>query len=136
MKEKNVMLRLLSIDKNILRKEYPMFATLLILACNTTNDADDPYKEGRLVVDDDGDGFLSDEDCDDNNAQINPSVEEICDGIDNNCSGQVDEGVLDIFYADSDEDGYGNPNIEQSGELPDGYVSSIQIVTIHWQLYI
>ena len=102
-----------------------MFATLLILACNTTNDADDPYKEGRLVVDDDGDGFLSDEDCDDNNAQINPSVEEICDGIDNNCSGQVDEGVLDVFYADSDEDGYGNPNIEtQACELPDGYVSS------------
>ena len=115
-----------------------MFATLLILACNTNNDADDPYKEGRLVVDDDGDGFLSDEDCDDNNAQINPSVEEICDGIDNNCSGQVDEGVLDVFYADSDEDGYGNPNIEtqvfvnyqMDMSLP------IQIVMIHWQLYI
>ena len=56
------MLKQLDIQKNIFRKEKHMFATLFILACNMTEDADDPYKEGRLVVDDDGDGFLSDED--------------------------------------------------------------------------
>ena len=32
---------------------------------------------------------------------------EICDGSDNNCDGNVDEGVTTTFYADNDADGYG-----------------------------
>lgn len=31
-------------------------------------------------------------DCNDNNAAINPNAIEVCDGGDNNCNGQVDEG--------------------------------------------
>jgi len=43
-------------------------------------------------VDMDGDGFLSSVDCNDNDASINFNAVEVCDGIDNNCNGQVDEG--------------------------------------------
>ena len=32
-------------------------------------------------------------DCDDTDPNINPSAPEICDGVDNNCSGQVDDAI-------------------------------------------
>ena len=54
------------------------------------------------VVDLDGDGFDSSEDCDDGNSTINPGAEELCDGFDNNCDGEIDEGVLKTFYEDAE----------------------------------
>ena len=48
-------------------------------------------------------------DCNDNNPLIKPSVTEICDGIDNNCAGGIDEGVgtkvIQCQAADDSEDG-------------------------------
>ena len=62
---------------------------------------------GGGASDDDGDGF-TDKDCDDNNATVNPDADEVCDGIDNNCDGRVDEGLILEYYADLDGDGYGD----------------------------
>ncbi len=36
-------------------------------------------------------------DCDDSNASINDLGEEICDGVDNNCDSQIDEGLVDCL---------------------------------------
>ncbi len=46
-------------------------------------------------------------DCDDAKAAINPGEAEICNGIDDNCNGQTDEGLLKAWYVDADKDGYG-----------------------------
>ncbi|MFM6945554.1 MAG: MopE-related protein [Flavobacteriales bacterium] len=53
-------------------------------------------------------------DCDDNNNAINPGATEVCDGVDNNCNGQEDEGLTFLnYYFDGDSDGYGigNPTV-------------------------
>lgn len=43
------------------------------------------------VVDEDGDGWFSDEDCDDDNADVNPDAAETPgDGVDSNCDGADD----------------------------------------------
>ena len=63
-------------------------------------------------IDADGDGYLSDEDCDDANASVNPSTSELCDGLDNNYNGLSDDqdgGVSNgtTWYLDFDQDGFG-----------------------------
>ena len=45
-----------------------------------------------IVTDKDKDGVTSDKDCNDNNAAIKPGATEVCDGVDNNCNQQIDEG--------------------------------------------
>ena len=75
------------------------------------------------VVDSDGDGFVSEEDCDDDDTSINPGAEEVCDGTDNDCDGQIDEEVQIVFYLDEDQDGFGDPEQTLLGcETPNGYV--------------
>jgi hypothetical protein len=59
-------------------------------------------------VDGDSDGFTEDVDCDDSDLSVYPGAAEVCDGVDNNCNGAVDEGLLDTWYLDADGDGFGD----------------------------
>ncbi len=82
---------------------------------------DEDCNPATLGPDADGDGFVSTAccntqpdgtllcgtDCDDTRATVNPSGVESCNGIDDNCNGVVDEGVLSTFYPDCDGDGFG-----------------------------
>lgn len=55
-------------------------------------------------IDDDGDGFTENQgDCNDSDASIHSGATEICDELDNNCDGQIDEGCN---TDDSDGDGF------------------------------
>ncbi|NOK13758.1 MopE-related protein [Corallococcus exercitus] len=50
---------------------------------------------------------------------------EVCDGKDNDCDGQVDEGLLQTWYRDQDADSYGlSSQSVQACARPTGYVAN------------
>ena len=96
--------------------------------------ADDCDDSVMTYEDMDGDGFgseilvpcglLDHTDCDDAAANTNPGGIEICNYIDDNCSGMTDEGVQTAYYMDADADGFGDLSIETLDCVaPTGYVS-------------
>ncbi len=70
------------------------------------------------------------EDCADANPDINPGVDERCDGGDNNCNGSIDEdSAVDAtaWFLDSDRDGYGDPTTGRwACDQPAQYVENDQ----------
>ncbi len=113
---------------------HPVLILLLTTCAADVDDhAPDPEECERwdfsFFHDDDGDGFgdpghpfdvceLTDSDigttdlsdCDDSDAEINPTAAERCDGVDNNCDDAVDDdSAVDAptWCADTDADGYG-----------------------------
>ncbi len=79
-------------------------AVLTLGACNSTSDV---QIDGE--ADNDHDRYFESEDCNDDDVSVNPGASEICDGLDNNCDGVIDEGVSINRYMDLDLDTYGDP---------------------------
>ncbi|MEC7988283.1 MAG: MopE-related protein, partial [Myxococcota bacterium] len=106
-----------------------MFRSVLLvfalLGCGREDKNIIDVEDAAVVTDADGDGFEAGEDCNDFDASINPGVGELCDNLDNNCDGQIDEGVTSVFYLDADGDGFGDSNASQeSCEISERYVSN------------
>ena len=108
------------------------------------NNCDEVADEGLTSTwypDADGDGFGDDalaeercdepsgwvqvgRDCDDTTADAFPGAAEVCDEIDNNHDGSVDEGVTTTYWVDADGDGYGQDAAStQACSLPLGYAA-------------
>lgn len=102
-------------------------------------------QESVWYLDEDGDGYGStvaptlsdceapsgytarDGDCEDTLPAIHPGADEICDGLDNDCDGQVDNDPVDgeRYWRDADGDGYGDPEVSALGCGPlDGWVDN------------
>ena len=119
-----------------------------IETCNgIDDDCDGQIDEGAHAVtwyrDADGDGYgnsavsqtscvqpygyvLNNTDCNDNNANVHPGATEVCNGVDDDCDGQTDEGFQTSFYRDLDGDGYGSiaSGSIQACTAPAGYVAN------------
>ncbi|MFH1729369.1 MAG: putative metal-binding motif-containing protein [Pseudomonadota bacterium] len=118
------------------------FASLIIISCGGEEEVIDKSTDEIITIDDntppeavvdeslidnDLDGYTEAEgDCDDANIEINPEASELCDEIDNNCNGEIDEDAQDVidFFADVDQDGFGDPNSSVAACLaPSGYIT-------------
>ena len=111
--------------------------------CDGETDEADATDAPRWYLDSDGDGWgetatteracsqpegwvSQADDCDDSEAAINPGALEGCNGADDDCDGEVDEGAVDAasWYRDGDEDGYGDPGDQRDlCEAPSGWVA-------------
>jgi hypothetical protein len=99
-------------------------------------------------IDEDGDGWSTDEgDCDDDNANVSPNADDVWDGLDNDCSGGVDDGIIDDVstgYVDGvsnngflsthsglglgDVTGSGSPDLLVGGSFQNNYTGAVYII--------
>ena len=112
--------------------------------CDGTVDEADAADASTWYADSDGDtfgdatvtetactapaGYVGDAtDCDDGDGAVNPAQAEVCNGVDDNCDGTVDEataGDASTWYADADGDSHGDAaTAVTSCDAPAGYVA-------------
>jgi hypothetical protein len=96
------------------------------------SDPNDYNCDGSVAfADEDADGWAACAECDDTDANVNPDAIEICNGIDDDCNGDIDDEdeFLDIsttttWYSDNDADGFGDAaNTLDSCSQPSDYVT-------------
>jgi hypothetical protein len=72
-----------------------------------------------------GDMVDNGDDCDDSSSSVFPGADELCNGLDDDCDGTMDEDdAIDAstWYADADGDGYGDlGNTVEACSVPSGY---------------
>lgn len=76
-------------------------ATGVIFESNEDNNIQYWAQINVLCRDNDNDGYCSDVDCNDSDPNVHPGAGEVCNGIDDDCDGWIDEG-----FPDNDADGY------------------------------
>ncbi|RYZ47650.1 MAG: hypothetical protein EOP49_20770, partial [Sphingobacteriales bacterium] len=125
-----------------------IFKVYISTGANCTDSASVPIVVQQNIIyyaDFDGDGYgntneslisctgapagyvITDGDCADSNAAIHPNHAEICNGIDDDCDNAIDEGLSFVtYYADADNDGFGDPGVSQSlcSGNPGGHVTN------------
>ncbi len=71
---------------------------------------------------------LNKNDCDDSDYMVKPGAEEICNAVDDNCDGVLNEGFPNsVFYFDADGDGFGNTENQKTfctGLPTEGYIAN------------
>ena len=103
---------------------------LLSVACRTgsdgaTKDGTVDASDDGLATDDDGDGYTGDDDCDETDPAANAGATEVCNGVDDDCDGQIDEGLGSEWFVDADADGFGDPATRtEACSAPEGAVDN------------
>ena len=93
---------------------------LWLFSCALISDAD---RKARMDADDDG--WEVPADCDDSSDEVFPSRVELCNGSDDDCDGNIDEGLdQSTWYVDGDGDGFGIDESVEACEQPEGYVDN------------
>jgi hypothetical protein len=86
-------------------------------------------------VDADGDDYCLNPDCNDADAAINPSAAEACDGIDNNCDGFVDEGLIGCLADSGSVPGGVVISKAGGGQVALTWSSSCSILDVDYEIY-
>ena len=141
-----ISLQLVLMGTTFASQDDPIFGCTNPDACNYDEFATDDDGSCTLALpyypDTDGDGFGNlfleeyyciqplgyvdnSGDCDDSNSDIYLGAAEICNDLDDDCDGEMDNGVTIAFYADADGDGFGwADQVQMACELPTGFVTN------------